>query len=118
LWLTLFKARTEEELKRIEKMEEPIMGQAIGAYRRVTATKEFKELERLRERARYNEASAIDNAERKEREKWQGILADKDAAYTAALADRDAAYTAALADRDAENEQLRKLLAEFQNNAK
>jgi len=107
LWLTLFKAKTEEELKRIEKMEEPIMGQAIGAYRRVTAAKEFKELERLRERARYNEASAIDNAQRKEREKWQGILADKDAAYTAALA-----------DRDSENEQLRKLLAEFQNNAK
>ena len=74
------------------------MDQAIGAYRRVTAAKEFKELERLRERARYNEASAIDNAERrgaeKEREKWQGVLADK----------------------EAENEQLRKLLAEFQNN--
>jgi len=85
------------------------MDQAIGAYRRVTAAKEFKELERLRERARYNEASAIDNAERrgaeKEREKWQGVLADKDAAYTAALA-----------DKNAENEQLRKLLAEFQNN--
>jgi len=51
------------------------MKQAIGAYRKVTATDEFKEIERLRSRARHNEASALGHARREaqkaEREKWQ-----------------------------------------------
>ncbi len=59
------------------------MEEAIKAYRHVTATEEFKEIERLRSRARHNEASAIGNARREgeqaEREKWQGIVAEKDA---------------------------------------
>lgn len=50
------------------------MKQAIGAYRHVTATDEFKELERLRSRARHNEASALGKARRDEREKWQGVV--------------------------------------------
>jgi len=33
----------------------------------------------LRSRARNNEASALGNARRKEREKWQGVVAEKDA---------------------------------------
>ena len=83
LWLALFRARTEEELKKIEALEVPIMEQAIKAYRHITATDEFKELERLRERARHNEASALRHAAEVaaevEREKWQGVVADKDA---------------------------------------
>ena len=63
------------------------MEQAIETYRRVSAANEFKELERLRSLARHNEASALAHARRVEREKWQGVLADKDAA----LADKDAA---------------------------
>ena len=59
------------------------MKQAIGAYRQVTATDEFKEIERLRSRARHNEASALGNAERrgakKEREKWESVVSEKDA---------------------------------------
>ena len=55
------------------------MTQAIGAYREVVVSPEFAELERLRADARHNEASALANAERKEREKWQGVVADKDA---------------------------------------
>jgi hypothetical protein len=50
----------------------------------------FRELERLLADARHNEASELLNAERKgavaEREKWQGVVADKDAA----LAEKDA----------------------------
>ena len=76
LWLSLFNAETEEELKQIEALEVPIMKQAIGAYRHVTATDEFKEIERLRSRARHNEASALGHARRKEREKWQGVVTD------------------------------------------
>jgi len=44
------------------------MKQAIGAYRTVTATAEFREIERLRSRARSNEASALGNARRKAEE--------------------------------------------------
>ena len=62
------------------------MEQAITAYQKITATDEFKERERLRHYARINEASAIDEAEQREREKWQGVVADKDAK----LADKDA----------------------------
>jgi len=80
LWLSLFNAETEEELKQIEALEVQVMKQAIGAYRHVTATDEFKELERLRSRARHNEASALGKARRDERKKWEGVVADKDAA--------------------------------------
>ena len=67
LWLNLFSAKTEGDLKRIEAMGVSIMKQAIGAYRTVTATAEFREIERLRSRARSNEASALGNARRKEK---------------------------------------------------
>jgi hypothetical protein len=42
-------------------------------------TAELKELERLRSRARHNEASALDHARREEREKWQPVVAELDA---------------------------------------
>ena len=107
LWLSLFNAETEEDLAKIEEWEVPIMTQAIRAYRHVAATDELKEIERLRSRARHNEASALGHARREgraegekyEREKWQGVVADKEAA---------------LADKDAENERLRRQLAEYQ----
>ena len=68
-WLLLFKAKTEEELIKIEEKGGPIMAQAIEAYRHVSASNEFKELERIRKLARHNEASALANAERKGIEK-------------------------------------------------
>ena len=100
LWLSLFNAETEEELKQIEEMEVPVMKEAIVAYRHVSATDEFKELERLRSRAHHNEVSALGNArsegivigEQRADKKWEGVVADK----------------------DTENEQLRKQLAELQ----
>ncbi|GHV14447.1 transposase [Clostridia bacterium] len=83
LWLALFNAETEEELTKIEAMEVPVMKQAIGAYRSVTATDEFKEYERLRSLARHNEASALGHARREgyreAEEKYQTALSDKDA---------------------------------------
>jgi predicted transposase/invertase (TIGR01784 family) len=82
LWLTLFNAKTEEDLAKLEALEAPVMKQAIGAYRQVTATDEFREIERLRSRARHNEASALGHARREEREKWQAVVAGKDAALT------------------------------------
>jgi len=102
LWLALFGAKTEEDIKQIQELGVPIMEQAIGAYRTVSATREFRELERLRELARHNEASALDNARRQERAladaKWQGVIAEKDAtvAEQAAMVAEQAAIIAEL----------------------
>ena len=83
LWLTLFNANTEEELAKIKLMEVPVMEQAIRAYHQITADPEFREMERMREMARHDEASALrharDEGKAEEREKWQGVVADKDA---------------------------------------
>ena len=59
LWLSLFNAETEEDLERIKAMEVPEMEQAINAYYTITASSEFRELERLREKARHDEAQAM-----------------------------------------------------------
>jgi len=39
LWLSLFKAETEEELKKIETLEVPVMKEAINAYHRCQVPK-------------------------------------------------------------------------------
>ncbi len=62
LWLALFNANTEDDLKKIRAMDVPEMNQAIDAYYKVTASKEFQEIERMRERARHDEASALSHA--------------------------------------------------------
>jgi len=82
------------------------MSQAIEAYRHVSASEQFKEIERLRSRARHNEASALGHAAEVERQKWQVIVAEKDAA----LANKDATFATVLADKDAEIARLRALL--------
>ena len=41
------------------------MREAISAYRTITVTPEFQEAERLRSKARHDEAQALWNAERK-----------------------------------------------------
>ena len=108
LWLKLFKAETEEELRQIEDMEVPVMEQAINAYRSVSAAGEFRELERLRSMARHNEASALGHARREaeeaEREKWQGVVTD----LRGTLANKDAA----LAEKEALIAELRARLGE------
>lgn len=65
LWLSLFKADTKEELEKIRKLEVPEMEQAINAYYTITASSEFREKERLREKARHDEAQALYHAEQK-----------------------------------------------------
>ena len=92
LWLALFKAKTEEDLAKIEKMEVPTMKEAIVAYRQVSTSPEFLEMERMRSKALHDEAQALKNAalkaELKERKKWEKVRT--------------------------ENEELRKQIAELQ----
>ena len=108
LWLALFNAETEEELKRIEELEVGIMKQAVKAYRSVTADNEFKEIERLRSRARHNEASALGHARREESEKWQKVVNEIVAKKDEALAEKDST----IAEKDA---QIAELLAKINN---
>ena len=65
LWLSLFRADTEEELKRIEAMGVTELSDAVTAFHNVTASSEFQEMERLRIKASHDEAQALFNAERK-----------------------------------------------------
>ena len=124
LWLTLFNAKTEEELKTLVSVGGEVMSQAVEAYRSITSLDEFKYMEILRERTRHDEASALAHAAKVEREKWQGVVAEKNAALAnknAVIAYKDAALTekdAALMEKDAENEKLRQLIASLQANIK
>ena len=106
LWLNLFKADTEETLDEIEKRGVPVMSEAISAYRHVAASSEFQQIERMRSKARHDEAQALRNAERQRDAHWQGVIADKDAV----IATKDAALIA----KDTENEKLRHKLVELQ----
>ena len=115
LWLSLFKAETEEELSKLNEMGVPVIQETIGAYRKLSATEEFRELERMRHFAEANRASSIAYAEekgyREAEEKWQGVVATKDDAIAtkdAAIATKDAA----LADKDALIAELRARLGE------
>jgi hypothetical protein len=83
------------------------MQEAIRAYRSITVTPEFLEAERLRSKARHDEAQALFHARqeghqegaRESDEKWKSVVAEKDTI---------------LADKDAENARLREQLAALQ----
>ena len=83
LWLQLFRAETEEELQKIEEMGVSVMSEAIAAYRHVAASDEFILREKMRSKARHDEAQAIGNAERRRDAHWQGVIRD-------VIADKDA----------------------------
>jgi predicted transposase/invertase (TIGR01784 family) len=134
IWLMLFKAKTIEEFKRLEDLEVPFVEQTIEAYRSITATDEFKELERMRVLARHNEASARkyereqgrEQGRKQEREKWQVVVADKDAVIAdqkvenekkdVALAEKDTAIAekdTALAEKDTALAEKEALIADL-----
>jgi len=64
------------------------MSAAVQAYRHVAASPEFREIARLRSKARHDEAQALGNARKQgaaeEREKWQSVV-DEQAALIAEL---------------------------------
>ena len=91
------------KLVQLMKSGGEVMPQAVGAYHSITADKQFQYLETPRTKARHDEAQALSNARRQEREKWQGVIDEKDTA---------------LANEKAENEKLRQQLALFQANQK
>jgi len=56
------------------------MSAAVQAYRHVAVSPEFREIARLRSKARHDEVQALGNARREERAKLQGVIDEKDAA--------------------------------------
>jgi len=75
-------AKNSVGLTLIDEMGVPIMSEAIVAYRHVAASPELREAERMRSKARHDEAQALKNAERRgaesEREKWQGVAVENE----------------------------------------
>jgi len=62
LWLSLFKAKTTEDLEKIIAMGVPVMQEAINAYQTLSEADRFRELERTRHFAEADKASALANA--------------------------------------------------------
>jgi len=111
MWLSLFRAETEEELEQIKRMEVMEMTEAINAYQSIVVSPEFREVERLRAKARHDEAQALYHAKLEERKIWEGVMADKDtqlADKDTQLADKDTQ----LADKDTLIAELRRRLGE------
>lgn len=73
LWLKLFRAETEEDLKEIVALEVPEMTQAVQAYHHITALSEFQEKERLWAKARLDESQALNNARKLGREEGRNL---------------------------------------------
>ncbi|MCL1882506.1 MAG: Rpn family recombination-promoting nuclease/putative transposase [Defluviitaleaceae bacterium] len=90
LWLKLFKAETEEDLEKLENLGVETMSEAVKAYRHVSASSEFREIERIRSKARHDEAQALQNARKLERqladEEWQSVVAEVTAEKDAIIA--------------------------------
>jgi predicted transposase/invertase (TIGR01784 family) len=68
-WLSLFKAETEEEMAEIKTKGGPIMAQAVEAYRHVSSTEKFKQLERMRSDAHHIAQASIAYAEQRGEQK-------------------------------------------------
>lgn len=59
LWLWLFRAHTEREMAAIEGSGVAVMERAVQAYRQVVVSPRFREIERMRDKARHDEAQAL-----------------------------------------------------------
>ena len=67
IWLALFGAKTEEDFRKIKGMEVLELNETISVYRSVAGSPEYREMERLRSKARHDEAQAIHDAKLEEK---------------------------------------------------
>jgi hypothetical protein len=109
-WLALFKARTEEDLNRIVEMGVPVMKEAIDAYKTVSVSQELYEIERLRDRTRHNEASALAYEREKATAEAEAKAAAKAAKAAAEAAKTEEKLKREIANKDAEIMRLHALL--------
>jgi len=92
LWLSLFKAQTEEEAKQNKGTGGTGIGTGTQRIRSDKGSPEFLEVEWQREILRMNEASALRPARDKERMRWQGVVARKDVEITSKDAENEALW--------------------------
>jgi len=69
-------------MESFKKLGVPIMSEAQQVYCHVAASDKFIQMEKMCSKTRHDEAQALNNAQREEREKLQGVTADKDAEIT------------------------------------
>jgi predicted transposase/invertase (TIGR01784 family) len=77
-WAKFIDAETEEELTVLAERN-PQVGKAVVKLRELSGDERARDLYERREKARRDQQSREDWARQQEREKWQGVLADKDA---------------------------------------
>jgi uncharacterized protein YceH (UPF0502 family) len=84
-WAKFIAAETEEELNMLAERN-PEVGRAVIKLKKMSADEKARDLYERRLKAMRDHAMHVDEAERKEREKWQDVVAEKDTA----LAEKDA----------------------------
>jgi len=87
LWLQLINAETKEELDMLAQTGVAPIQKAVYVIHQMSEDEKIQEMARMREKALLDEATAMSGARREEREKWQGVVAEKDTA----LAEKDMA---------------------------
>jgi len=98
LWLKIFKADTEEDLQMPDGIDVAEVNEVIDAYRNLMVSEEFREYERMREKAELDERQRTSNAVEKATETLQGVIATKDEELVAKNEE--------IAAKDAENKKL------------
>ena len=83
LWLQLINAETKEELDMLAQTGVAPIQRAVHVLHKMSEDEKIQEIARMREKALHDEATLMSGAERHgaeiEREKWQGVLAEKEA---------------------------------------
>jgi hypothetical protein len=116
-----FEADTGLDLKQAGTRGVRIVSQVIETMHEITRSAEFREMVRLREKALRDEASALTQAKEVERQKWQGVVAEKDAKIAkkdkkiANMAIKITQKDTKIADMAAENLRLREQIAALQS---
>jgi len=77
IWLKLFNANTEEELQMIDDLGVSEISEAITAYRTVTSSEEYQELERIYVKAELDERQRTYNAIRRATAEKDAEIAEK-----------------------------------------
>ncbi|MDR1109747.1 MAG: hypothetical protein LBP92_03370 [Deltaproteobacteria bacterium] len=116
-----FETDTGLDLNQVGTRGVQIVSQVIETMHEITRSAEFREMARLRAKALRDEASALAQAKEAERQKWQGVVAEKDAKIAkkdkkiANMAIKITQKDTKIADMAAENSRLREQIAALQS---
>ena len=112
LWLQLINAETKEELEMLEQTGVAPIQKAVYVLHKMSEDEKIQEIARLREKAAFDEATAIHYERKEEREKWQAVIMDKDS-QLADMGSQIADMGSQIADKDAIIAELQAKLKNF-----